>query len=161
MKIRTIIAVAVLLAVSIPVWSAVNAASGFDSLKTLVGSWEHKGPDGKPGITVWRLVSEGSALMEELPHESMITMYHMDNDRLLMTHYCGARNQPRMKADISPDGKTITFNFVDGTNLASPADAHMHKMVLTFQDKDHYSETWSFYKDGKEMMHETFQYARK
>ncbi len=29
--------------------------------------------------------------------ENMITMFHMDGDRLLMTHYCGAGNQPRMK----------------------------------------------------------------
>jgi len=161
MKVRTLIAVVVLFVASVPVWSAVNASAGFDSLKTLAGSWEAKGPDGKPTVTTLKLVSEGSVLMEEMAHESMITMYHLDGDHLLLTHYCGAKNQPRMKGDISADGKTITFDFMDGTNLASPGDAHMHKMILTFVDKDHFSETWFFHKDGKESMHATFLYSRK
>ena len=161
MKVRTIVAVAVLLAVSVPVWGASNAAAAFDSLKTLTGTWEFKGPDGKPSQVSWRLISDGSALMEEMPHENMVTMYHLNNGSLLMTHYCSAHNQPRMQAEISADGKTITFNFLDATNLASPSDGHMHKMVLTFQDKDHFSEQWFFSKDGKDVAHETFQYTRK
>jgi hypothetical protein len=161
MKVRSLIALAVLFAFSIPIWSAANAASGFDSLKTLAGAWDTKGPDGKPMQITLRLISEGSALMEEIPHASMVTIYHLDNDRLLMTHYCAAHNQPRMQAEVSADGKTITFNFLDATNLASPNDGHMRKMVLTIQDKDHFSEQWSFRKDGKDVMHETFQYTRK
>jgi hypothetical protein len=161
MKVRTIVALVVLLAVSLPVWGASPAAAGFDSLKTLAGAWDFKGPDGKPAQVTWRLVSGGSALMEELPHDSMVTMYHLNNDKLLMTHYCSAMNQPRMQADISADGKTITFNFLDATNLASPNDGHMQKMVLTFKDKDHFSEQWVFSKDGKDAEHMTFDYTRK
>jgi hypothetical protein len=165
MKIRSILAIAIVLAISAPVFAVPaappSAASAFDSLKTLAGTWEAKTPDGKTADTTLRLVSGGSALMEEMPHDSMVTMYHLDNNRLLMTHYCGAQNQPRMQADVSADGKTITFNFIDGTNLASPAAPHMHKMVLTFVDKDHFTEAWTFHKDSKEAEHMVIQYSRK
>ena len=50
--------------------------------------------------------------------EDMISMFHLDGpNRLLITHYCSAGNQPRMQASSSPDGKTITFTFVDATIL--------------------------------------------
>jgi len=65
-----------------------------------------------------------------------------------------------MQGEISPDGKTITFNFVDGTNIAKPTDGHMQKMVLTVQDQDHFSEKWIFGGGGQEHTM-TLQYTRK
>jgi hypothetical protein len=159
MKYRIAIVVASLL-FSLPGWAVTDASSGFASLKNLAGQWEAKDEKGNPAITSWKLVSGGSALMEAMPHESMVTMYHLDNDRLLMTHYCSAKNQPRMQAEISPDGNTITFNFVDGTNIAKPTDGHMQKMVLTMQDQDHFSEKWIFGGGGQEHTM-TLQYTRK
>jgi hypothetical protein len=81
----------------------------------------------------------------------MISMFNMDGaDRLLMTHYCAAQNQPRMQASVSADGKTITFNYIDATNLASPDAGHMQKMVLTLVDDNHHTEEWTFVDHGKE-----------
>ncbi len=76
-----------------------------------------------------------------------------------MTHYCGAGNQPRMQASVSPDGKTITFSFVDGTNI-EPGAGHMQKMVLTMLDDNHHTEDWTFIDHGKEMQ-EFFDLRRK
>ncbi len=160
MKARILLPILGVLLLSVSGRSATGAASGFATLKTLAGEWEGKGEDGKPHINVWKVISGGSAIMEELPHDSMITMYHLDNDRLLMTHYCGANNQPRMQAEISPDGKTITFNFLDITNLAKPTDGHMQKMVLTIVDANHITESWTFRQNGKDAA-ETFAYTRK
>ena len=161
MKIRALVVIAALFVASAQLWCATDAASGFATLKNLAGQWETKGPDGNPTVVTWTAVSAGSAMMEEMPHKNMVTMYHLDNDRLLMTHYCSAGNQPRMQAEVSPDGKTITFNFLDATNLASPVDGHMHRMVLAVRDKDHFSEQWFFSQGGKDVHTETFQYARK
>ena len=84
-------------------------------------------------------------------HEDMISMIHLDGpDRLLLTHYCGAGNQPRMEASFSPDGKVITFHYVDATNLATPDAAHMNQMVLTLIDDNHHKEQWSFAGQGKD-----------
>ena len=78
-------------------------------------------------------------------HEDMISMIHLDGaNRLVMTHYCGAGNQPRMAATTSPDGKTFTFDFFDGTNLASPDAGHMRRVVFTIVDANHHTEDWTF-----------------
>ena len=140
-----------------------DAQKSFTQLKSLTGSWEGKSADGKPLLVSFRETAGGSAIMSEIQGDhGMISMINMDGpNKLLMTHYCAAGNEPRMRASLSPDGKTITFNFLDATNLASPNDGHMRKMVLTIQDKDHFSEQWSFRKDGKDVMHEAFQYTRK
>jgi hypothetical protein len=84
-----------------------DAQKSFDKLKTLVGSWQGKNADGKPVQISFRDTAGGTALMSEITagDEDMISMIHLDGDRLLLTHYCPAGNQPRMKASVSPDGK--------------------------------------------------------
>jgi len=135
-------------------------ASHFDQLKKLAGTWEGKTTDGKPVSITLQVVSDGSALMELDEGEKMVTMYHPDNDRLLMTHYCSAHNQPRMQAEVSPDGKRFTFNYLDATNLAKPDAGHMHRMILTIEDANHMTQKW-FFLDGSKELTETFKIARK
>ena len=128
-----------------------DAKKTFDQLKTLSGNWEGKA-NGKDFKVTFRTTSGGSALLSEiLGDENMITMFHMDNDRVLATHYCGAGNQPRMQATMSPDRKSVTFTFVDATNLATPKAGHMNALVITMPDGDHHSEDWTFVADGKEI----------
>ena len=121
-------------------------------------------PTATPLQVSFKVVSGGSAVMSEIHGhgpENMISMFHLDGpNRLLMTHYCGAGNQPRMQASVSPDGKTITFTFVDATNLASPDAGHMQRMVLTMLDDNHHTEEWTFVDHGKEMK-ELFDLRRK
>jgi hypothetical protein len=130
-----------------------DAQKSFDKLKTLVGSWQGKNADGKPVQISFRDTAGGTALMSEITagDEDMISMIHLDGDRLLLTHYCPAGNQPRMKASVSPDGKTIMFDFVDATNLSSPEAGHMQRAVFTFLDADHHSEEWDYMDHGKGM----------
>ena len=138
-----------------------DAQKTFAKLKTLDGVWEGKDPRGKDVKVSYRATSGGSALMSEITgEEDMITMFHLDGDRVLMTHYCAAGNQPRMKASASPDGKTVTFDFVDATNLASADAGHMHRMVLSLIDANHHTEEWTFLDHGKEMK-EKFELQRK
>jgi hypothetical protein len=137
-----------------------DAKNTFDHLKSLTGAWEGKASNGNTVKVAFRPTSGGSALLSEIMgEEDMISMIHMDNDRVLMTHYCGAGNQPRMQAKMSPDGKTITFTFVDATNLAGPKAGHMDHLVITIPDADHHTEDWTFVQDGKEMK-EHFELAR-
>jgi hypothetical protein len=140
--------------------AAETPASHFGELKQLAGTWEGKASDGKPVSITMQVISDGSALMQLDQGEKMVTMYHTDNDRLLMTHYCSAHNQPRMQAEVSPDGKRFNFTFLDATNLAKPDAGRMDHMVLTIQDANHITEQW-FYKAGAKEMTETFTYARK
>lgn len=131
------------------------AQKSFDQLKTLTGSWEGKNSQGKSLHVSFRDTAGGSALMSEIhghDSEDMISMFHLDGpNRLMLTHYCGAGNQPRMTASVSPDGKTITFDFVDGTNIAGPETGHMQRVVFTVLDANHHTEDWTFAAGGKEM----------
>jgi hypothetical protein len=139
-----------------------DAQKSFDKLKTLVGTWEGKGAQGQPLRVTFRLTGNGSALMSEIGDpENMVTMFHMDGDRLLMTHYCGAGNQPRMRATASPDGKTIPFEFVDVTGVTKSQPGHMTGLAVTVADADHHTEAWTFQnQDGKSEMHEVFDLHR-
>ena len=89
-------------------------------------------------------------------------MYHMDGDRLLLTHYCEAGNQPRLVASSIEDGaRTVTFTFLDATNLPSRDHGHMDKAILRFLDDDHFSSRWTWYQDGEETWMEEIVYERK
>jgi hypothetical protein len=122
-----------------------DGSKAFDQLKSLAGSWSAKTPDGHTIEVSNRLTSGGSVLMSEITgHEAMITMFHLDGGRLLMTHYCAAGNQPRMVGTLSPDGKTITFNFLDATNLLPSQGGHMERVVFTLIDTNHHTEEWQF-----------------
>ena len=79
-------------------------------------------------------------------------MIHMDGDRVLLTHYCAAGNQPRMQASVSPDRKTITFKFLDATNLANLEQGHMDHVVFNLIDANHHTEEWHFLVGGKELV---------
>ena len=130
------------------------AQKSFDQLKALAGSWEST-LDGKPMHVSLRVTSMGNALLHEMKGpgpDDPITMFHLDGDRLVLTHFCDAGNQPRMAATISPDGKTIVFNFLDATNLLSSQAGHMQRVTFTLIDADHHSERWEFAMvDGKQM----------
>ena len=142
------------------------AQKSFDAMKSLVGNWEGKTAMGDSVSVSYRMTAGGSALMAEIQNqmngknEDMISMIHMDGDRLLLTHYCAAGNQPRMAATASADGKIITFNFVDGTNLASPETGHMQRVIFTFTDATHHTEEWHFALPNQEMV-EKFELQKK
>ncbi len=141
----------VVLSVSLVVAQS-DAHKSFDLLKGLEGNWAGKNQQGQPVQVTFRMTAGGSALMSEIlgrGPENMITMFHMDGDRLLMTHYCGAGNQPRMKV-IASDAKSVSFEFMDGTNIG-PGDGHMQRATFTEPDPNHHVEEWFFLDHGKEM----------
>lgn len=137
-----------------------DGQKSFEKLKALAGTWEGKMSDGQSVTMTYSVISGGTAVMADASHESMVTMYILDGDRLLMTHFCATGNQPRMASTLSPDGKIMEFNFVDATNLASPQTGHMHHAVLTFVDANHYTEDWTWTKDGQSKV-EHFDLHRK
>lgn len=128
-----------------------DAHKSFHQLAALEGNWVGKGSEGQPIEVSFRMTAGGSALMSEIHGhgaENMVTMFHMDGDRLLMTHYCGAGNQPRMKV-ISADAKSVSFEFIDGTNIG-PGDGHMQRVTFTQPDAVHHTEEWVFLDHGTE-----------
>jgi len=160
------ISLGVLLA-SLAAHAQTGSQQSFASIKALSGNWEGKGEMNEPVNVSFKLTAGGSAVMSEIisqmhgKSDDMITMFNMDGDRLLMTHYCEAGNQPRMKASVSPDGKTLTFDFVDGTNITAAQPGHMQRVVFNLIDVSHHIEVWHFATpDGKEIVR-TFDLQKK
>ena len=132
----------------------IKTIPNFEKMKSLVGEWEGKSADGSSAKTSYTLVSNNSALRERLAmggESEMITVYHPDGDRLMMTHYCSLHNQPRMRSQTPhQENKKIVFDFVDVTNLSAPDAGHMRKLVVTFEDKAHFTQEWTYREKGKE-----------
>ena len=135
-----------------------------EKMKSLEGVWEGEGSDGNPAHFSYTVVSAGNTVMETIDHthmaEMMVTMYHLDGDNLMMTHYCSAGNQPRMRL-VSSTSNSLTFKMFDITNLASENDGHMSGVTITWKDKDHITSDWTYSKDGKEQHHGVFKLSRK
>jgi hypothetical protein len=102
-----------------------------------------------------RVTSNGNAILHEMKAEGPddpITMFYLDGDRLLLTHYCDAGNRPRMAGKLSPDGKTLEFDFVDVGNYSPSQGGHMQHAVFTMIDANHHTEEWTFMLEGKPPM---------
>ena len=146
-----------------PVQADSSTAPNFGPLASLVGEWQGKDPEGKPMTASYQWIGGGTSLVETMTKTEkpmMMTMYHTNKGNLMLTHYCKLGNQPRMRADMPEnDAKSLSFHFVDITNLANPTDAHMHKVSFNFQDQDHFTQEWMLSKDGKELPHR-FEFTR-
>lgn len=149
-----------------PSVTAEDAAAAYERFKNLAGEWVGASTKGWTDREIISVIARQSAVMvisnfEAHPGETMATMVHLDGDRLMLTHYCVARNQPRLEAtSIEDDGRTITFTFRDGTNLPSRDTGHMDKVIFRFVDDAHYSSQWTFYQDGQESWMEEIVYER-
>ena len=161
--VRSAVSVVVVLSASFAL-AQNEARKSFDQLKALEGMWEGTNSQGQSIRVSFRSTAGGSALMSEIHGhgpENMITMFHMDGDRLLLTHYCMAGNQPRMQARAyNPESGEQEFQFLDATNLTTPGAGHMHNVKFRFVDQDHLAAQWEFYENGQPKMTETAQYTR-
>ena len=127
-----------------------DAKKAFEKMKTLAGSWQGTIMGIPLNLTI-RLASSGTAILHEGnrsgegrpgPPDHEITMFYLDGDRLLATHYCDAGNRPRFEGKLSQDGKTIEFSFLDvvgGTQgglvkrmAFTIVDANKHILEFTF-----------------------------
>lgn len=143
--------------------NSIDSKATFAHLQTLVGEWQADTSMGKAHLS-YELTGGGSALVERESAEhmpAMLTVYHLDGDRLLLTHYCMTGNQPRMQAR-SFDQKTgeLRFQFLDATNLASKEAGHMHNATIRIVDGQHLATEWEFFEGGQRKTTETFQYTR-
>lgn len=141
-----------------------EAQKSFTLLKTLAGNWhasvttdppQKEMGDGAMAQVSLRVTSRGNALVHEMGeagkddptrYDHPVTMFYLDGDRLLLTHYCDAGNRPRMAARVSPDGKTVEFDFLDVAG--NTQYGHMQHAVFTVIDANHHTEDWTFILKG-------------
>jgi hypothetical protein len=142
---------------------AIDNAALFERMKTLEGRWRGKSTKGWEDTKRVQVIAAGSVIMftsfEAHPGETMVTMVHRDGDRLLLTHYCVAKNQPRLVAtSYDAESGRAVFEYLDG--LASRDKGHMDKVVMTFDSPAHYESQWTWYQNGRERWLEQIEYTR-
>jgi hypothetical protein len=145
--------------------SVITPNASFDKMKALNGSWVGAVNEGGKQFSTnarFQMVSDGSALMgwlNEGTSDEMITVFHMDGQDFMATHYCAMHNQPRMVAIPSSDPNRVVFKFKDGTNIGAN-DGHMQQVAFIFKGPDHHVEEWTFLDNGK-LTTAKFDFQRK
>jgi hypothetical protein len=131
-----------------------DASKALEQLKSLAGNWEGTAQwtGARTGSyrmnATYYVTGNGSALVEDLITEktpAMTSIYHLDGNDLRLTHFCGAQNQPRLKAKrIDLEHKAFDFDFVDITNLKSPDAPHVQGLEIRLLDPNHITVTFLF-----------------
>ena len=129
-----------------------KSEEAFDRLASLKGKWEGQ-QDGVKISLVYTLTANGSALMEEFRPESgpvMVTMFTVDGDHLIATHYCSAKNQPQMVTSAITDAQTpLAFSLARITGLKSQDAWHNTGLTVIQEDSDHLTQEWTYQSKGK------------
>ncbi|HEX2835777.1 MAG TPA: hypothetical protein VHW00_22400 [Thermoanaerobaculia bacterium] len=124
-----------------------DASAAFAKIKALAGKHEVNlmSPDGEKSTIEYRVSAAGSAVFETMfagePHE-MITVYTVDKDSVLATHYCAGGNQPilRLNAAKSKDNELV-FEMERITGNVTPD--HINGVTFKFGDGGKVEESWS------------------
>ena len=126
----------------------VTADEAFGRLKTLAGRWNTHvmTPDGPTANVDYRVTGGGTVIMETLfagaPHE-MITMYTLDGENLVATHYCAMGNQPVMKLDLGASTRdNLVFEYV-GVHGRNAAADHVHDGRIRFLANGDVQSEWN------------------
>lgn len=134
-------------------------------IKGLVGSWvgemDHgKGP--QPVQIVYRVTAAGSAVVETFnpgtPME-MVTMYHDQRGKLVMTHYCMLGNQPKMRL-VNASDKQLALDLVKKSGIKED-EPHMNALTIDFLDTDRIRHTWGCCEGGDKIKNMTVEFKRK
>jgi hypothetical protein len=166
-SVRPFLALLVLALATPAMAQPVDGKAAFERLKTLAGIWQGQaghGPADQAATVTYRVASGGSVVEETLfpgtPHE-MISMYHLVDGELVLTHYCAMANQPRMRLDrgaSTPD--RLVFAFDGGTNLDPAKDTHIHSGVVEWKGATLHT-AWAVHSGGKEAGRNEFVLTRR
>jgi len=132
---------------------ALSASDMFEEMLKLEGEWEgsYEWTDGRSGGGAMRVrytvTGAGSALIEDLINEegvaTMTTVYHLSGEDLRMTHYCAARNQPRLKSSLLSNAPPAAeFELVDVTGLTKYGSVQAFRIEIV--DADHLNLRFTF-----------------
>jgi hypothetical protein len=141
-----------------------NSNAAFNQLKSLAGTWVGSKSQGEPVNVTYEVVSNGSAVMERLQpakEDEMITMYSLEGNRVVVTHYCAMGNQPTMQTEpLSTASGKYDFHFVRVSGTKTADEGHMVGLEVSMPDKNHLTQVWTFADHGKTST-QTFTFTRK
>ena len=114
----------------------VDDRAAFESLKPLVGTWRPADDADSPMRVTFELLAKDGVLAEtwRSPTHRSMTVYHLDGDTLLATHYCPQGNVPRLALARRDADGTLRFEFRDGSNV--DVAGGFHEALLTLRVAD-------------------------
>ncbi len=127
-----------------------DAHSALEALKALEGDWVATPASGS-GVRYEVIAGGNTVVKTYAPGKAneMLTIYHMDGDALVLTHYCALNNQPRMRFEVSDVPGEIRFAFDGGTNFDPAVDAHAHEGWTRISEGGTIETESIGYSDGK------------
>jgi hypothetical protein len=117
---------------------AASAALGssetvFEIFKGFEGKWAiRSGQKTLPIEMTYESGSKGSIVTEQFGKE--LSVFYRDGQSLLMTHFCNAGNQPRLRLRKNTRAGVFEFQMFDITNLQSADADHVERVVYKIID---------------------------
>jgi hypothetical protein len=137
--------------------AGVDGKAALERLKSLAGEWRGHvvTEDGPEATVVYAVTAGGTAVTESLfpgTEHAMLTVYHLEGNDLVLTHYCAMGNQPRMKLAraAGTDPVELRFDFAGGANVDPATDMHMHSGRMTLRGANRIEAEWAVYDKGKQ-----------
>jgi len=134
-------------------------SAGLQALKALAGSWSgptYKHKDERvwaeeEAVVTYKVTGAGSAVVETLfpgkPNE-MTTVYHDDSaGNLVMTHYCNARNQPKMEL-VNFENNRLEFKLAADADIDAGHEHHAHELTITLGEDGSLQHDWTNHNMG-------------
>lgn len=128
-----------------------HAAAAFEKLKGLVGRWEGLEPGVGKWVVTYKLIAKGSALVETWSPGSSaeaMTVYTIDGDDLIATHFCPWGNQPRLRLTASSTPHRYAFEIFDGANLNVDKAFHQVSFWLRVDGPDAFTRSETYVANG-------------
>ena len=139
-----------------PAAAEISGRDAFNRLQMLEGAWRGHvtSADGPQAEARYEKTAAGNAVAERLfpgtPHE-MLTVYYLDGEDLVLTHYCATGNHPRMRLDPAASSpERLVFAFDEATNFSADVDPHMHEGRIEIQGADRLEADWAVFEKGRE-----------
>jgi len=118
-------------------WATDTNVAWAELQRALVGTWKANTAEQRTYRVSYRVVSNGSALVETFTSgasgKETLSVYHRDGGALVMTHYCAQGNQARLKATAATR-ESVMFAFLDATNVGAEQDVMQRLSIVLRPD---------------------------
>jgi hypothetical protein len=77
----------------------------------------------------------------------MLSVFHLEGDRLILQHYCSAGSQPRLEL-VRADSSGLFFDLTGGTGFDPGTDGHIHSARFII-GPDRVESYWTWFDGGR------------
>ena len=110
-----------------------SSETAFETFKGFEGKWAiRSGQKTLPFEMTYQIGSKGSIVTEQFGKE--LSVFYRDGQSLLMTHFCNAGNQPRLRLRENTQSGVFEFLMFDITNLQSSDADHVERVAYRVID---------------------------